>query len=223
VPIGVVDRPFEQSRELLSPTCRQAEDTSGWWAPHSRASRPCCAPWCCRWPYTHTPLEVQFYGLDLAGGGIVATAACTCRVDRTRLERDRVLRTVEELAQLVEWREQMFHRPGMDSIVAYRALRARPDRCRPVQRPVWRRVLVVDGWGTLAQRFPGSGAANNRVGRPRPRLRGARGGRREPLVGDPPSMRDLLGTKLELRLGDPMESELGRGWPRACRTRSAVA
>ena len=71
---------------------------------------------------THTAEEVQFYCLDLAGGGLVSTAGLPhVGSIATRLERDRVLRTIEELAQLLERREQIFTELGIDSMVAYRA------------------------------------------------------------------------------------------------------
>ena len=42
----------------------------------------------------------------------------------TRLERDRVRRTVEEVNALLDEREQGVHRLRLDSMVAYRAPRA---------------------------------------------------------------------------------------------------
>jgi DNA segregation ATPase FtsK/SpoIIIE, S-DNA-T family len=121
------------------------------------------------------------------------------------LERDRVLRTVEELSQLLERREQVFTSRGLESMAAYRALRDRGE----TDDPYGDVFLVVDGWFTLRQDFEelesrimelaalglsfGLHVVASAVRWSEIRSR----------------LRDMLGTKLELRLGDSLESEIG--------------
>lgn len=73
----------------------------------------------------HTPQEVQFYCLDF-GGGALAALADLPHVGgvASRLDPDRVRRTVAEVSGLLESRERFFTERGIDSIAAYRRMRA---------------------------------------------------------------------------------------------------
>ncbi|HET6500289.1 MAG TPA: type VII secretion protein EccCa [Amycolatopsis sp.] len=206
VPIGVVDLPFEQSRELLVADLSAAEGHVGIVGAPQSGKSTLLRTLMLSLALTHTPEEVQFYGLDLAGGGIVATGGLPHTGSiATRLERDRVLRTIEELAQLVERREAIFTEHGVDSIVAYRGRRAAGQ----LSDPYGDVFLVVDGWGTLRSDFPELEPRVTELA-----SRGLSFGVHVVIAANRwseirPSIRDLLGTKLELRLGDPMESEQG--------------
>jgi S-DNA-T family DNA segregation ATPase FtsK/SpoIIIE len=125
----------------------------------------------------------------------------------TRLQAERVRRTVAEVRAILERREQEFAERGIESIAAYRAMRASGEIAGDGFGDVF---LVVDGWLTLRQEYEqlelditalaarglGYGihvvAATNKWSEFRP------------------AIRDLLGTRFELRLGDPYESEMGR-------------
>ena len=70
--------------------------------------------------------------------------------------------------------------------------------------------LVVDGWATIRDEFDALEPSFQFAGRPGPILRypsDARGGRWAEIR---PVVRDLIGTRLELRLGDPSDSEMDR-------------
>ncbi|MGW4995456.1 type VII secretion protein EccCa [Streptomyces mirabilis] len=205
VPLGVVDRPFEQLRELLVVDLSKADGHIGVVGAPQTGKSALLRTLMLSLALTHTPKEVQFYCLDF-GGGLVSTSGLPhVGSVATRLERDRVLRTVEELSQLLEHREQLFAARGLESMQAYRAMRARGE----IDDPYGDVFLIVDGWFTLRQDYEDL----------EPRIielasRGLSFGLH--VVGSAvrwseirSRLRDLLGTKLELRLGDSMESEVG--------------
>ncbi|MFJ5288150.1 type VII secretion protein EccCa [Streptomyces sp. NPDC088348] len=206
VPLGMVDRPYEQLRELLVADLSGADGhlaIAG--APQSGKSTT-LRTLMLSLALTHTPREVQFYCLDFGGGGLQSTAGLPhVGSVATRMERDRVTRTVEELTQLLEAREQRFTERGLESMSAYRQLRDGGE----IDDPYGDVFLVIDNWGTLKQDFEEL----------EPRItdlaaRGLSFGLHVVVSAVRwseirPRARDLFGTKLELRLGDSVESELG--------------
>jgi DNA segregation ATPase FtsK/SpoIIIE, S-DNA-T family len=206
VPLGVVDRPYEQSRELLVADLRGPDGHIGVVGAPQTGKSTILRTLMLALALTHTPEEVQFYCLDFGGGGLASTAGLPHVGSlATRLDRDRAMRTVEELTQLVEEREQKFTGLGLESMAAYRALRTRGE----IADPHGDVFLIVDGWATLRQDFE---PLENRIGELA--ARGLSFGVHVVAAAVRwseirPRMRDLLGTRLELRLGDPLESAVG--------------
>jgi S-DNA-T family DNA segregation ATPase FtsK/SpoIIIE len=155
---------------------------------------------------THTPEEVQFYGLDFGGGGIMSlTGLPHVGSIASRMERDRVTRTVQEVLQVLERREAAFAEHGYDSMTSYMAAKARGE----IDDPHGHVFLVIDGWFTMKQDFADLDTNLGELA-----ARGLSFGIHIVVTATRWSevrtwMRDLLGTKLELRLGDSMESEVG--------------
>jgi len=205
---GIVDRPFDQRRDLLWVDLAGAAGHVGVVGAPQSGKSTLLRSLIGSLALLHTPDEVQFYFLDF-GGGALASLAGLPHVGgtATRLATDRVRRTVAEVSGLLEQRERMFAELGIDSVASYRRMRASGEIAGDGFGDVF---LVVDGWltvrqdyealettiTTLAARGLGFGihviASTNKWSEFRT------------------SIRDLFGTRLELRLGDPYESEINR-------------
>ncbi|MFB7473487.1 type VII secretion protein EccCa [Kitasatospora sp. NPDC056184] len=206
VPVGVVDRPFQQMRELLVADLSGAGGHVGIAGGPQSGKSNLLRTMITGLALTHSPQEVQFYCLDFGGGtlsslrGLPHVGGVTGRHDP-----ERIGRTLAEVTAVISRREQSFARLGIDSMAAFRRRRAAGDPELADERhgDVF---LVVDGWNTVRQELPdvlpvftliaGRGlnygvhlvVAANRWG--------------EILGG----LRDQLGTRLELRLGDSIDS-----------------
>ncbi len=100
---------------------------------------------------THTPQEVQFYGLDFGGSGMPALADLPhVGGVASRLDPKPVRRTVAEVAGMLARREEYFRANGIDGIGSYRRQRAAghlPDQ------PSGDVFLLIDGWGRSSRRY----------------------------------------------------------------------
>ncbi|MEV6306872.1 type VII secretion protein EccCa [Actinoplanes sp. NPDC051861] len=205
---GIVDRPFDQRRDPLwldfSGAAGNAVVVGAAQSGKSNLLRTLIAALA----LTHTPREVQFYGLDFGGGPLSAlTDLPHVGGVATRRDVDRVRRTIAELHGLLRAREDLFAREGVEGAAAYRRAKAQG---RYTEDPFGDVFLVVDGWSTLRAEFEdleslvhelanrglGFGihilAATNRW------------------LDIRPQIRDVFGTRLELRLGEPTDSVINR-------------
>ncbi len=206
--LGIVDRPFEQRRDpLRADLSGSAGHVAVAGGPRSGKSTVLLSL-ISSLALLNTPARVQFYILDFGGGAMSALGGLPhVGGVATRLQADRVRRTVAEVRTLLERREREFSERGIDSIATYRALRSEGAIAGDGFGDVF---LVVDGWLTLRQDYEELEQAVTALA--------ARGlGYGIHLVAATnkwsefrPAVRDLFGTRLELRLGDPYESEIGR-------------
>ncbi|MDX3116900.1 type VII secretion protein EccCa [Streptomyces scabiei] len=204
VPVGLVDKPFEQRRDPLvvdlSGGGGHLAVAGGSQSGKSTVLRTLIAALA----LTHTPREVQFYCLDL-GGGTLAGLAGLPHVGgvANRLDTERVHRTVAEVTTLLNRREQFFLDHAIDSMATYRRRRAAGEFDDEPHGDVF---LVVDGWGTLRQDFDALVPTLNQIA-----TRGLNYGVHLAVATArwmelSAQVRDQTATRLELRLGDAMDS-----------------
>ena len=207
VPLGTIDRPREQRRDTmtlnLSGAAGHVAVVGGPRSGKSTLLRTIVTSM----GLVTTPAESQFFVLDFGGGTFTPLASFPHMSGvATRSEPDVVRRVVAEIQGVVDRREAYFREHGIDSIETYRSRRAQ-GRADDGWGDVF---LVIDGWSTLRaefddlemelQQLAGRGltfglhiiAASTRWADFRA------------------AMRDVFGSKLELRLGDAVDSEIDR-------------
>jgi S-DNA-T family DNA segregation ATPase FtsK/SpoIIIE len=208
VAVGIVDRPFEQRRELLWADLAGAAGhvvvVGGTQSGKSTVLRTLMTGLA----LTHSPSDVQFYVLDF-GGGAMSTLAALPHLGQVagRLEPDLVNRTVAEVRGVIEERERLFSERGIDSMTTYRRLRAQGAVPDDGFGDVF---LIVDGMLTLRQDFEALEVEITSLA-----ARGLAFGIHVVVAASRwaelrPALRDLIQTRFELRLGDPGESTVDR-------------
>jgi S-DNA-T family DNA segregation ATPase FtsK/SpoIIIE len=214
VPFATVDNPAKQRRDVarfdLSGANGHAVIVGGPQSGKSTAVRSLVTALA----LTHTPLEVQVYCLDFGGGSLTQLRDLPhVGGVASRLDAAQVRRTVGEVATLLADRERWFAERGIDSIATYRRLRRRGDLDATVavsEDGYGDVFLVVDGWTTLRAEFEELDAIVVNLA-----TRGLSYGVH--VVGTATrwsdfrmNVKDLFGSRLELRLGEPSETSINR-------------
>ncbi len=159
---------------------------------------------------THTPRQIQFYCVDMGGGGLMYLEDLPhVGGVATRSEPDRVNRVVAEMKAVLRQREATFKQYRVGSIAAYRQMRDDPTSPASAD-PFGDVFLIIDGWPAFVSEFPdlepvvqdlaGQGLAygvHTIISTPRWTELKSR-------------VRDYLGTKVEFRLGDVNETQVDR-------------
>ncbi|MCK2221297.1 type VII secretion protein EccCa [Actinomadura sp. ATCC 31491] len=206
--VGIIDKPFEQRRDPywldLSGAAGHVGVAGGPQSGKSNVLRTLVAGMA----LTHTPREVQFYCLDFGGGGLAALSGLPhVGGVATRLDTDRVRRTVAEVGAILRQRERGFAERGIDSIATYRRMVAEGSVPSDGFGDVF---LVVDGWLTIRQEYESLEAVITDLA-----ARGLGYGIHVIAATNKwsefrPGIRDLFGTRIEFKLGDAYESEISR-------------
>jgi DNA segregation ATPase FtsK/SpoIIIE, S-DNA-T family len=207
VPVGIVDLPFQQRRDPfvidLAGAGGNVAVVGGPRSGKSTLLRTILAALALR----HTPAEVQFYCLDFSGGALFGFAGLP-HVGGVagRQDGDVARRIVAEIAALVETREARFRTLGVDSMASYRQARleGRTDD------PFGDVFLLVDGWAVLRQDYEDLETELMTLAG-----RALTYGVHLVLTANRwldlrLGLRDLVGGKLELKLGDALDSEIDR-------------
>jgi type VII secretion protein EccCb len=140
---------------------------------------------------SHTPRQIQFYCIDLGGGGLIYLEDLPhVGGVATRSEPDRVNRVVAEMKAVLRQRESMFKQYRVGSMAAYRQMRDDPSH-----------PAAADPFGDpVVQDLAGQGlqfGVHTVISTPRWTELKSR-------------VRDYLGTKIEFRLGDVNETQIDR-------------
>ncbi|WP_225101293.1 type VII secretion protein EccCa [Streptomyces sp. CoH27] len=210
VPVGLVDKPYEQRRDRLMLDFSGAQGHMQIIGGPQSGKSTLLRSLICSFALTHTPYEVQFYGLDFGGGGMAAVSGLPhVGGIASRLDPERVRRTVSEVYGVLTRREEYFRSAGIASIADYRARRARGDIS--VTDEPWGDVfLVVDGWGNFRTDYEALEPAVLDIA-----ARGLGYGIHVIITASRSmevraNLKDHLMNRLELRLGDVMDSEIDR-------------
>ncbi|WP_099037129.1 type VII secretion protein EccCa [Mycobacterium neglectum] len=190
VPIGVMDNPYQQRRDpLVVELDGPAGNVAIVGAPRSGKSTALCTMLLALARH-HDPADVGFYCLDFGGGALssmrrlphVGSMAGRSDVDLCR-------RTVAAVASMLQRRESSSRR-GDD--------------------PFSDVFLVIDGWATLRQEFDYLEGPITAIA-----AQGLSFGIHVVIAASRwaevrPALKDQIATRIELRLGDPSESEMDR-------------
>ncbi|TPW78520.1 type VII secretion protein EccCa [Schumannella sp. 10F1B-5-1] len=207
VPIGVVDKPYEQTRELYEIDLAGAGGNVGVAGGPQSGKTALLRTMVSALALTHTPAEVQFYCIDFGGGGL-STLEGLPHVGgvATRRQGEQVARTIAEVRTLLREREQLFTDESLEGMAEYRARRAAGELAEQQFGDVF---LVVDGWSALRAEFEEHDLALRELAR-----QGLAYGVHVMISTSRwtdvhSSLRDQLGTRVELKLGDPIDSVHG--------------
>jgi S-DNA-T family DNA segregation ATPase FtsK/SpoIIIE len=187
VPIGLVDCPFEQRREFLMAELAGANGNGAVIGGPQSGKSTALRTLILGLAETHDPRDVQVYCLDFGGGALSSLAALPhVGVVAGRSDVELVRRTVGQLESLLRARES----------------RQNDDAYGEV-------FLVVDGWAAFRQSFDLESAITALA------AQGLSYGIHVVLSASRwaeirPALKDSIGTRIELRLGDPAESEMDR-------------
>jgi len=219
LPVGIVDRPYDQRRDVmvldLSGAKGNVAVVGGPQSGKSTALRSLVMAAAA----THTPEQMQFYCLDF-GGGTLGSLANLPHVGSVagRMDSDRIRRTVAEVTGILRTREERFRELGIESMRDFRQRKATLAALPPgeaAQNPLSEDhfgdvVLVVDGWATIRSDFDALEPALQSIA-----IQGLSYGVHLAISATRwmeirPAVKDMMGTRVELRMGDPMDSDVGR-------------
>ncbi|CRZ16019.1 type VII secretion protein EccCa [Mycolicibacterium neworleansense] len=207
VAIGLVDRPFEQRRDRLMLDLGAAQGNVAIVGGPQSGKSTAATTLAVALAATHHPHDVAIYCMDFGGGALSALRGLPhVGAVAGRADGDLVRRTVAELHALVSIREARFTTLGITSMAEYRARRQAGD----IDDPFGDVFLIIDGWTTLRGELDSMEPSITALA-----VQGLSLGVHVVATASRwaefrPALKDQLGTRIELRLGDPAESEMDR-------------
>lgn len=156
---------------------------------------------------THTPIDVQLYCIDL-GGGLLRTFQNAPHVGVVcgKAERDKVRRVIRQMRKVIEDREFFFREQGIDSMATFRIRRSHGEL---KEMPFGDVFLMIDNFSQFCMEFDLEAEVTELV------ATGLTYGVHVVLAANRwaeirSKVRDNIGTRLELHLNDPLDSEFGK-------------
>nr|WP_245557076.1 type VII secretion protein EccCa [Jongsikchunia kroppenstedtii] len=212
LPVAIVDRPYDQRRDRLvldvSGAAGNIAIVGGPQSGKSSTVRTIIMAAAA----THSPEQIQFFCLDFGGGALAGLAELPhVGSVATRNRPDVVRRTIAEVTGLIRDRERRFAELGIESMRHYRAYRAAMTGPAAERSDLFGDLfLVIDGLATIRGEFEGLEDQVNAIV-----SQGLSYGVHVVVTAARwaeirPAIKDLLGTRLELRLGDALDSEINR-------------
>ncbi|KUI16976.1 secretion protein EccC [Mycobacterium sp. GA-1285] len=208
VPMGLVDVPFEQRRDRLMAQVA-ASNVAVVGGPQSGKSTA-VQTLMLALAQTCSPADISFYVLDFGGGALTRLAELPhVGAVSGRADTDLCRRTVAVIEALIRSRENLFRTMGIGSMAEYRARRAAQDP-GAADDPHGDVFLVVDGWSHLRRELDQLETPITAIA-----AQGLAFGVHVVITASRwpelrPGLKDQLATRIELRLGDPAESEMDR-------------
>lgn len=209
VPIGVLDLPFQQEQQPLTMDFGGTHGNLAIIGAPQTGRSTTLRTVMLAGMLTHTPDEMQFYCIDF-GGGSLHQYAVAPHVGSVAGRTDQVLirRTLAEVRTAIVDREALFRASGIASVAEFRGRRSAgrlPKGMRTADI-----FLLIDNWGGLRAEFEDADEHVADIA-----ARGLGVGVHLVLTTNRwaeirPALRDSIGTRIELRLNDPTESEVNR-------------
>ncbi|MBA3822707.1 MAG: type VII secretion protein EccCa [Ktedonobacterales bacterium] len=207
-PLGLLDIPAEQEQRPFAPQFKGATGhlvIVG--APQSGKSMA-LQSLMLSLMMTHSPQHLQIYAIDLGGGSLrVFEGAPHVGAICGTGERDAIRRLIRQMRSIIEAREILFREQRIDSMDAFRARRQAGDL---MGTPFGDVFLLIDNYGQLRSDMEELEAEITDLA-----ITGLTFGVHLVLTANRWSdlrakLRDTIGARLELRLNDTNESEMGK-------------
>lgn len=219
MPMGVVDRPYDQRRDVLMIDLSGAQGNVAVVGGPQSGKSTTLRTLIMSAAATHTPEQVQFFCLDF-GGGTLSSLANLPHVGGVagRMDADAIRRTVAEVSGVLRARELRFRDLGIESMRDFRARKAHLATLPPdvaAQDPLSQDkfgdlFLVIDGWASIRSDFELLEPTLNSIA-----VQGLSYGVHLVISASRwmemrAAVKDMLGTRIELKLGDALDSDVGR-------------
>jgi DNA segregation ATPase FtsK/SpoIIIE, S-DNA-T family len=151
VPVGVADEPAKQRQLPLALDFAGAQGNLAIAGAPQSGKSVLLRTMVLSLAVTHTPNEVQIYGVDFGGGGLESLSGLPhVGTVASRLDPDLVRRVVGHVEATLTQREALFREHSIDSVQTFRQMKANGELPPEVGGDVF---LIIDGWAGFKERF----------------------------------------------------------------------
>ncbi|MCB9441536.1 MAG: type VII secretion protein EccCa [Mycolicibacterium sp.] len=219
MPMGLIDRPYDQRQDVLAVDLSGAQGNMAVVGGPQSGKSTALRTLIMAAAATHTPEQIQFFCLDFGGGTLISLANLPHVGGVSgRMDADGIRRTVAEVSGVLRSRELLFRDLGIESMRDFRQRKAHLATLPPevaAQDPLSQDkfgdlFLVIDGWASIRSDFEMLEPTLQALA-----IQGLSYGVHLVISATRwfeirAAVKDMLGTRIELRLGDPLDSDVGR-------------